>query len=87
MFWKNTWLPSLILKMEAVHSSERAINISRLHGITSQKATLFIVTTIRTSDLTGVLLARLSVLLIWHVFVYDKLGTVSGTQKILLRFG
>jgi hypothetical protein len=87
MFWRSTWLPSLILKMQAVHSSETAINISRLHGITSQKATLFIITAVRTSDLTGVLLARLFVLLIWHVFVYDKLGTVSSTQKILLRFG
>jgi hypothetical protein len=87
MFWRNTWLPSLILKMEAVLSSERAINISRLHGIPSQKAKLFIVTAVRASYLTGMLLARLSVLLTWHVFVYDKLGTVSGTQKILLRFG
>jgi hypothetical protein len=44
--------------MEAVHSSEKAINISRLHGIISQKATPFIVTTVITSDLTGILLAK-----------------------------
>jgi hypothetical protein len=65
MFWRNTWLPFLILKMEAVHSSERAINIRRQHGITSQKATLFIVSAVRTSDLTGVLLAG------WVICVAD----------------
>jgi hypothetical protein len=46
---------SLTLKMEAVCSSE-TVNSTRLHGATSQKIALFIVTDMRTSNPTKCLL-------------------------------
>jgi hypothetical protein len=48
VFWDL--IPSSTIEMEEAGSSEMLVN--KLHGITSQKTTIFIFTAVRTSNLT-----------------------------------
>jgi hypothetical protein len=49
---------SLNLKMKAVHFSESPLDITELHGVTTQNTAHFIVTPARTSDPTTILTSK-----------------------------
>jgi hypothetical protein len=42
---------SYTLKKEAMRSSEKLVNVGSLHGVTSQKIVLFVVSPVRISEL------------------------------------